>query len=174
MPSIGLKSLLEHFIFLNFLDPQTPRQERLLPINIRTIKFRIWDCTLSSLFSQNCKSVPKNMALENISGLLRIAPRALHIQNFPKPPSVPSPETPAASLWHCVPPDPPWEKILDPPLMWNKLNLHRYHNEYCWRLLYPDFADKGITRAYVNNWSQTWLIDYWLLIIDYWLLIIDT
>ena len=58
------------------------------------------------------------MALENIynepavcSGILRIAPRALQIQNVlggpPKPPSVPSPETPTASLWHIVPPNPP-------------------------------------------------------------------
>ena len=40
---IGLESLLEHFIFQNFFlgkDPQTPRKERLLPINIHTNKFR--------------------------------------------------------------------------------------------------------------------------------------
>ena len=41
-PRIVIESLLEHFIFLNFLGgaPQTPRKERLLPINIYTIKFR--------------------------------------------------------------------------------------------------------------------------------------
>ena len=38
-PRRDLESLLEHFIFQNF--PQTPRKERLLPINIHTIKFRI-------------------------------------------------------------------------------------------------------------------------------------
>ena len=40
---IVIESLLEHFIFLNFLggpeDPQTPRKERLLPIDIHTINF---------------------------------------------------------------------------------------------------------------------------------------
>ena len=41
-PRIVIESLLEHFIFLNFLgeDPQTPRKERLLPINIYIMKFR--------------------------------------------------------------------------------------------------------------------------------------
>ena len=42
-PRIVIESLLEHFIFLNFLrgeDPQTPRKERFLPMNIYTIKFR--------------------------------------------------------------------------------------------------------------------------------------
>ena len=41
-PIIILESLLEHLIFLKFLgeDPQTPRKERLLPINIHTRKFR--------------------------------------------------------------------------------------------------------------------------------------
>ena len=42
---IGLESLLEHVIFQIFLgeDHQTPRKERLLPINIHTIKFRTPD-----------------------------------------------------------------------------------------------------------------------------------
>ena len=68
------------------------------------------------------------MALENISnvpdvcsGMLRIAPRAL--QN---PPSVPSPET-TSLCGHSVPPEPPWEKILDPPpsLINNIYIIHR-------------------------------------------------
>ena len=39
---ICLESLLEHFIFLNFLGggPPNPRKERLLTINIHTIAFR--------------------------------------------------------------------------------------------------------------------------------------
>ena len=43
---IGLESLLEHFIFLNFLGggpPNHNRKERLLPINIHTIKFQTPD-----------------------------------------------------------------------------------------------------------------------------------
>ena len=41
MPRIGLESLLEHFIFQNFLGGgrPNPRKERLLPINIHTINF---------------------------------------------------------------------------------------------------------------------------------------
>ena len=38
-PRIVIESLLEHFIFLNLRTPKPPRKERLLPINIHTIKF---------------------------------------------------------------------------------------------------------------------------------------
>ena len=53
------------------------------------------------------------MALEKVSnvpevcsGMLRLAPIALQIPDSPFP-TVPSPETPGASLWHFLPPDPP-------------------------------------------------------------------
>ena len=43
-PRIGLESLLEHFIFLNFLGGEPPNTP--IPINIHTINFRILDCAL--------------------------------------------------------------------------------------------------------------------------------
>ena len=68
------------------------------------------------------------MALENISNVPEVCSESL-LEHFIFKifSSVPSTETPVASLWHCDP-DPPWGKILDPPLLTHVKALQAGHS----------------------------------------------
>ena len=117
MGPTGLESLLEHFILNTNLGggPPNPRQERLQPINIHTIKFRTPH--LQILYTPMYSSA-KQLHTKIPNTVITVALRAsggrtfFRISNFTPPPLRGFPE---ATIKVYTPPPPP--PLSDPPLV---------------------------------------------------------